>query len=63
MLRYAPIIRFFAYVTVAFGVLITGIDSIEDMPTYFYGKEESRSQNIKCQKPITLLMILEMYSH
>ncbi len=30
--RYAPIIRFFAYVTLAFGVLITGIDSIAGMP-------------------------------
>ncbi len=33
--RYAPIIRFFAYVTLAFGVLITGIDSIAGMPTYW----------------------------
>ena len=33
--RYAPIIRFFAYVTLAFGVLITGIDSIGGMPTYW----------------------------
>ena len=33
--RYAPIIRFFACVTLAFGVLITGIDSIAGMPTYW----------------------------
>ncbi len=33
--RYAPIIRFFAYVTLAFGVLITGIDSIAGMPAYW----------------------------
>ena len=33
--RYAPIIRFFAYVTLAFGVLITGIDAIAGMPTYW----------------------------
>jgi hypothetical protein len=33
--RYAPIIRFFAYVTLAFGALITGIDSIAGMPTYW----------------------------
>jgi hypothetical protein len=33
VLRYAPIIRFFAYVTLAFGALITGIDSIAGMPT------------------------------
>ena len=35
VLRYAPIIRFFAYVTLAFGLLITGIDSIAGMPTYW----------------------------
>ncbi len=33
--RYAPIIRFFAYVTLAFGLLLTGIDSIAGMPTYW----------------------------
>jgi len=33
--RYAPIIRFFAYATIAFGVLITGIDMIARMPTYW----------------------------
>ncbi len=33
--RYAPIIRFFAYVTLAFGVLITGIDLVAGMPTYW----------------------------
>ncbi len=31
--RYAPIIRFFAYVTIAFGVLIFGIDSMAGMPS------------------------------
>ena len=31
--RYAPIIRFLAYVTLAFGVLITGIDLVVGMPT------------------------------
>ena len=35
VLRYAPIIRFFAYVTLTFGILITGIDSIAGMPTYW----------------------------
>lgn len=33
--RYAAIIRFLAYVTAAFGVLITGIDLIAGMPTYW----------------------------
>ena len=33
VLRYAPIVHFFAYVTLAFGILITGIDSIAGMPT------------------------------
>ena len=31
--RYARIIRFLAYVTLAFGVLITGIDLVVGMPT------------------------------
>ena len=35
VLRYAPIIHFFAYVTIGFGLLITGIDSIAGMPTYW----------------------------
>ena len=35
VLRHAPIIRFFAYVTLAFGVLLTGIDSIVGMPSYW----------------------------
>ena len=30
--RYAPIIRFLAYVTLAFGVLLTGIDLVVGMP-------------------------------
>ncbi len=33
--RYAPIILFLAYVTIAFGVLITGIDLAVGMPTYW----------------------------
>ena len=33
--RYAPVIRFLAYVTLAFGVLITGIDWTAGMPTYW----------------------------
>ncbi len=33
--RYAPIILFFAYVTIGFGVLITGIDLAVCMPTYW----------------------------
>jgi hypothetical protein len=35
VLRYAPIIRFFAYASLAFGILITGIDSIAGMPPYW----------------------------
>ena len=33
--RYVPIIRYLAFVTLAFGVLIIGIDSIASMPTYW----------------------------
>ena len=33
--RYAPIIRFLAYATLAFGALITCIDAIAGMPTYW----------------------------
>jgi len=35
VLRYAPIIRFLAYVTLAFAVLITGIDWMAGLPTYW----------------------------
>jgi hypothetical protein len=35
VVRYAPVIRFFAYVTVAFGILLTGIDAVAGMPTYW----------------------------
>ena len=33
--RYAPIIRFFAYATMAFGVAITGIDAMAGLPAYW----------------------------
>jgi len=33
--RYAPIIRFLAWLTIAFGVLILGIDLAADLPTYW----------------------------
>ncbi len=35
MQRYVPIIRFFAYVTLAFGVLIAGIDLVVGLPTFW----------------------------
>ena len=35
VLRYAPIIRFLTYVTLAFAVLITGIDWMAGLPTYW----------------------------
>lgn len=33
--RYAPIIRFIAYAVLAFGVLVTGIDLMAGLPTYW----------------------------
>ena len=33
--RYAPIIRYLAYVALAFGVLIMGIDAMAGMPRYW----------------------------
>lgn len=35
VVRYAPVIRFLTYVTLAFAVLITGIDSMAGLPTYW----------------------------
>jgi hypothetical protein len=33
--RYAPVILFVAYVTIGFGMLITAIDMVAGMPTYW----------------------------
>lgn len=33
--RYAPIISFVGYVCLAFGILLTGIDTMAGMPTYW----------------------------
>ncbi len=33
--RYSPIIRFFAYVRLVFGLVITGIDWVVGMPSYW----------------------------